>query len=80
MVNQLINLSGVTNGKYIILLPMASSEPDTAAFWAMKQFNDLGVSNITYYNTIKDEELSAEKLDSLENAGMIYKVGISRFL
>lgn len=75
MVNQLINLSGITNGKYIIVLPMASSEPDSAAFWAMKQFQDLGVSNITYYNIIKDEELSAEKLDSLENAGMIYISG-----
>lgn len=75
MVNQLINLSGATNGKYIIVLPMASSEPDTAAFWAMKQFKDLGVSNITYYNIIMDEVLSAEKLDSLENAGLIYISG-----
>jgi cyanophycinase len=75
MVKQLIALSGVEQGKYIIVLPMSSSEPDTAAYWAMKQFKDQGVTNITYFNFKKGEPADQSKLDSLENAGMIYIAG-----
>lgn len=75
MVKQLIALAGVEQGKYIIVLPMSSSEPDTAAYWAMKQFKDQGVTNITYFNFKKGEPADQSKLDSLENAGMIYIAG-----
>jgi cyanophycinase len=75
MVKQLIALSGAKSGKYIIVLPQSSSEPDTAAYWAMKQFKDQGVTNITYFNFKKNEIVEQSKLDSLENAGMIYIAG-----
>lgn len=75
MVKQLIALSGAENGNYIIVLPQASSEPDSAAYWAMKQFKDQGVTNTKYFNFKKGEVVEQAKLDSLENAGMIYIAG-----
>jgi cyanophycinase len=75
MVKQLIELSGVEQGRYIVVLPMSSEDVDTAAYWAMKQFKDLGVENITWFNFEKDGVIAQSKVDSLENAGMIYISG-----
>lgn len=75
MVKQLVELSGVAEGKWIIVLPMSSSQPDTAAYWAMKQFRDLGVTNVTYFNFKKGEQIDPARIDSLERAGMIYISG-----
>ncbi len=75
MVQQLIDLSEVKNGQYIIVLPMSSEDVDTAAYYSMKQFKDLGISNITWFNIKKDEPMEQTKLDSLINAGLIYISG-----
>jgi len=68
----MIDLSGVKDGKYIIVLPMASSVPDSSAMWCMDQFKNNGITNITSYNFKKGEPVPQLKIDSLENAGMIY--------
>ncbi len=75
MVKQLIELSGVERGKYIVVLPMSSEDVDTAAYWAMKQFKDQGVVNITWFNFDEGGEFEQSKLDSIENAGMVYISG-----
>jgi cyanophycinase len=75
MVQQMIDLSGVEQGKYIVVLPMASTEPDTAAYWAQKQFKDLGVTNITAFNFVKDGLVPQSRIDSIINAGMVYISG-----
>lgn len=75
MVKQLIELSGVEKGGYIVVLPFSSEDVDTAAFWAMKQFKEKGVTNITWFDFKKDEPMDRQKLDSIENAGMIYISG-----
>lgn len=75
MVKQLIELSGVGQGKYIVVLPMSSEDVDTAAYWAMKQFKDLGITNITWFDFNEGEPFEKHKLDSIINAGMIYISG-----
>jgi len=75
MVQQMIDLSGVKNEKYIIVLPMASSEPDTASYYATKQFLKLGATNIKTFNFIKGVETPQSRIDSMVNAGMIYICG-----
>lgn len=75
MVTQLIELSGVQDGKYIVVLPMSSQDVDTAAYWAMKQFKDLGVTRITWFDFQEGGPFDQQKLDSIINAGMIYISG-----
>ncbi len=75
MVEQLIDLSGVDQGKYIVVLPMSSEDVDTAAFWAMKQFKDLGITNITWFDFQEGGPFEQQKLDSIINAGMVYISG-----
>ncbi|MFP4556841.1 MAG: cyanophycinase [Bacteroidales bacterium] len=75
MVKQMIDLAGVEQGGYIVVLPMSSYEVDTAAYWAMKQFKDQGVKNITWFNFEKGRAIEQHKLDSIANASMIYISG-----
>lgn len=75
MVQEMIDISGTKDGKYIIVLPMASSEPDTSAYYATKQFLKLGATNIKTFNFIKGGSIPQWRIDSMVNAGMIYICG-----
>ena len=75
MVKQLIELSGIDRGKYIVVLPFSSEDTDTAAYYAMKQFVEQGVSRITWFDFEKGMPMEQYKLDSIINAGMIYIAG-----
>jgi cyanophycinase len=82
MVDEMIRLSGVDTAGYIAILPMASSEPDTSAWYARNQFSERGVSKIYTFN-IQDVQACDEKcLDSIRHAAMIYITGgdQSRFM
>lgn len=75
MVEQLVALSGVNEGKYIVVLPFASEDVDTAAYYAMRQFKNVGVKNITWFDFRKGEPMAQQQIDSIVNAGMIYISG-----
>jgi cyanophycinase len=75
LVKDLIQLSEVDKGGYIVVLPMSSSEPDTSAWWAMRQFKKQNITNVTYFNFEKGETPEKEKIDSVKNARMIYVSG-----
>ncbi|HPE16988.1 MAG TPA: cyanophycinase, partial [Tenuifilaceae bacterium] len=71
----LVALSGVNEGKYIVVLPFASEDVDTAAYYAMRQFKNVGVKNITWFDFRKGKPMAQQKIDSIVNAGMIYISG-----
>ena len=75
MIKQLIEISGVNEGNYIVVLPFASEDVDTAAYYAMRQFKNIGVKNITWFDFRKGEPMAQQKIDSIVNAGMIYISG-----
>lgn len=76
LVKELIDISGIKNNTYAVILPMASSEPDSAIFYARKQFVELGIAaeKIKGFNFEKNRQ-NIEKLDSLAKAGLIYISG-----
>ena len=75
MVQRMIQESGIDKGGYIVILPMASSEPDTSVFYAAKQFIDQGAVHIADFRFEKGLEPSAQRIDSLKNAALIYITG-----
>lgn len=75
MVDRIIKESGIDKSGYGIILPMSSIEPDSSVYYASKQFYDKGIKNIYGLNFVKDEALTASKLDSIENAKLIYISG-----
>ena len=75
MVDRIIKESGIDKSGYGIILPMSSIEPDSSVYYASKQFYDKGIKNIYGLNFIKDEVLTASKLDSIKNAKLVYISG-----
>jgi cyanophycinase len=75
MVDRIIEESGIDKNGYGIILPMSSIEPDSAVYYALKQFNEKGLKNIHGLNFVKGEEISASKLDSIKKAKLIYISG-----
>jgi cyanophycinase len=75
MIKRLVDEAGVANKGYIVILPMSSSEPDTAFFYAKKQFVQQGIQEVFNFNFKKHENIRQSQLDSLKNAPLIYISG-----
>lgn len=75
MIQRMILEAGFDQDGYIVILPMASSEPDTSVFYASRQFIEQGVSRIADFWFTQETEASASQLDSLRNATLIYITG-----
>jgi len=74
MVQDMIRLSGVDSAGYIVILPMASSEPDTSFYYAARQFREQGIEDI-YALQPGRQGLGEKDAGLLENASMIYIPG-----
>jgi cyanophycinase len=75
MVDRIIEEAGLRSGGYAIILPMSSEEPDSAIYYAQRQFVARGLSNVVGLNFKKGEVLRKEKLDSVRQARLIYISG-----
>lgn len=75
LVDRMIKESGLDQSGYGIILPMSSSEPDSAIYYSGKQFIDKGIKHIYGLDFVKNEVLSPSKVDSLRHAQMIYISG-----
>ena len=75
MVDRIIQESGIDKSGYGIILPMSSIEPDSAVYYARKQFVEKGLKNIFGLDFVKDEVLTTAKIDSIKNAKMVYISG-----
>lgn len=73
LIQSLIDFSTVDSTDYIVVLPMSSSEPDTSAYYAAKQFYELGIEHVVAFNF--EEKQSQAWRDSLEQAKLIYITG-----
>ncbi len=67
---------------YIVVLPMASSQTDTAFYYFKKSLSGLSANPIVNFNFIKGQKPNMARLDSLQNARLIFIAGgdQSRFM
>lgn len=72
MIDSLVKFSQVAKG-YGVILPMASVEPDSAFYYANLQFESRGIKMVNF--NLDSTEIKRTKLDSLENASLIYMSG-----
>jgi cyanophycinase len=82
MMNELVDLAGIRKAGYVYVLPMASSEPDSAILWAKEDFMNTGIKNISGFAFRQGETPPQPQLDSLRKAKLIYISGgdQSRFM
>jgi cyanophycinase len=76
MLGELLRVSGLDQGGHGIVLTMASSEPDTAAYYGIRQFAELGVpaARLRAYH-FEPGHYPAAAVDSLRSARLIYISG-----
>jgi len=74
LVNELILTSGIDKTDYIVILPMSSEEPDTAFFYAKKQFKENELNKVVNFNFITDS-FPATWIDSVKKAKLVYISG-----
>ena len=75
MVDRIIKETGIDKAGYGIILPMSSVAPDSAVYFAKKQFVEKGINTIYGLNFVKNEKLTKSKIDSIKNAKLIYISG-----
>jgi cyanophycinase len=77
MMDELMRLSGLNKKGHMIIIPTASAEPDSADYYARKQFGSIGGESIkTLLPTRKG--LSEEEFRLVSGAGLIYLTGGSQ--
>lgn len=76
LLQELLNVSGLKEDNFIAILPMASEEPDSAVYYAKKEFVAIGINpdKIKAFN-FKKELQSKPQIDSLKKATLIYITG-----
>jgi cyanophycinase len=75
MIDRLIQEAGLQQGGWALILPMASAEPDSALWYAKKQFSERGVQHIGGFVPDSTRPLSPARLDSIRQAKLIYLPG-----
>jgi len=78
MIDRMVDASGVRDGGYAVILPMASSEPDAAADAIEEQLIASSVPDIRTLIAGPDAPASGEERAMVENAALIYMPGGSQ--
>jgi len=74
LISELVSLADLEGDGYGIILPMASIEPDSSAWYAVRQFEGHTEAPIIPM-FISNETVNPSKLDSVRKAAMIYITG-----
>jgi cyanophycinase len=77
LIQRLVDATDLAEGRYILVLPMSSEEPDTAFYYAVKQFTEHGIAaeRICRLPSPSPKLLTDEQIDSVLQAAMIYIPG-----
>lgn len=76
MLEELIRVSGIGEGGHAIVLTMASAEPDTAAYYGIRQFLEMGLPAVRL-RAIHFEKgnYPSDAVDSVRSARLVYITG-----
>jgi cyanophycinase len=74
MMDRLVEEAGLTGEGYAVVLPMSSSEPDSAIIWSGEAFVARGIETVGF-NFRQGEAPSPARLDSLRRAPLIFISG-----
>jgi len=75
LMDSLIKASELTESSYIVVLPMASEEIDSACYYSTIQFRNMGCEKVYAMNFETLEDMTNERIDSLKGAKLIYISG-----
>ncbi|GAB4129156.1 MAG: cyanophycinase [Raineya sp.] len=71
LLKKMLSEAGLEQQGYVVIIPFASAEPDSAIFYAQKQFAENGLQIMG----LLDKNVSNAQLDSIRKARLIYFTG-----
>lgn len=74
LIQRMIEESGVKQSGYVLILPMASEEQDSAIWYARRQFVAQGLT-VAGMQVMAGDRPSVQRLDSIRSARLIYLTG-----
>lgn len=82
LMKSMLNVAGVTQKDYVIILPMSSEMPDSAIIWAKEDFASVGITNVVGFNFTKNGPVRQSQIDTMLKAKLIFISGgdQSRFM
>ena len=82
LMHALMNTAQLHDGDYIVVLPMATTEPDTSFYYISEDLEKVCSNKIVNFNFTKHDVNKKQWLDSIENAKLIFITGgdQSRFM
>lgn len=75
LVQRMIQEAGLHEQGYVIILPMASEELDSAICWSSEQFVKQGITQVSGFNFLYGQTPDPAQIDSLRHASLIYISG-----
>lgn len=75
LMRELLSFSGLQPAGYVVVLPMASEEPDSAVVYLQEDFKLVGITRVVGMNFREGETISPERIDSLKAARLIFISG-----
>jgi cyanophycinase len=75
LVARMVDEAKLRDGGYLVILPMATAESDSAIIWSGEQFLKQGINNVVGFNFKPNEVPNPQWIDSLKNASLIYISG-----
>ncbi|TAF64962.1 MAG: cyanophycinase [Cytophagales bacterium] len=76
MLDRMLKEAQLTSEDYIVILPLASEEPDSAVFYAKKQFANYPYQVVGMnFSKENSKDFSTARLDSIRKAKLIYCTG-----
>lgn len=76
MIRSMIQAAGIREGGSLMILPWASEEPDSACFYATRQFLEAGIPDtMIHCFPVIDDRISQEDVERLSRARLIYISG-----
>lgn len=75
LIDRMIVESGIKSGGYVLILPMASAEQDSAIWYAQQQFTSRGLTAVVGMQVKSGDVVSNQRLDSIRSAQLVYLTG-----
>ncbi len=76
MIEEIAKLANLSEeNQYAVVLPMASSEPDTSFYYLKKQFDELDTYKLVLFNIEDGKLVNQATLNSIREAALIYITG-----
>lgn len=75
MIDRLIAEAGVRDSGYVLILPLASGEVDSAIYYSSKQFSEQGIGSISFISASSIDSDPGSVIDLIQHASLIYISG-----